>query len=265
MATLYFLPEHLTDRLRRSIPDRFDWYKSKGPWIDDFAVGAGWERASNVPLNLPPGTALKALLAGSDGDSQDLENSIKVHKALRALTPAQARDPRLWTRLTHVEFWSYMRSRWPAEKHAADRKKAERYVEAHYFVSRSEGRALLRNGAARLWWYAHLTHDDKRDNPYELTGVLLKNLDITQQVLERSMGRCPSVLIGFLEFLRENDALLKGGDANRTRIRALAKSLNLLGGVALLDCLAPATLKTHLSKELAAATNREKAATPQAA
>lgn len=59
-----------------------------------------------------------------------------------------------------------------------------RFIEARYFVAQNEGRALLRNGIARLWWVAHLSHDATRNNPYELTAALLYTLDITQQILE---------------------------------------------------------------------------------
>lgn len=228
-----------------------DWYQLADSWAEDFADGAKWELPTSLQPRLAGGANFGHLLADPESDDlMDTENSIRLHKALPDLTPAQARDPRLWTRLTHVEFWAYMRRRWPIERHLANRKKTERYVEERHFVARSEGRALLRNGMARLWWYAHLTHDAGRDNPYELTAVLLKNLDITQQILERSMGRCRAVLVAFLEFLMQNPGLLEGGDANRTKIRVLAKSLNLYGGVAVLDCLDPATLKNHLAAEL---------------
>jgi Family of unknown function (DUF6339) len=89
-----------------------------------------------------------------------------------------------------------------------------------------------------LQFEVRLTYDEKRTNPYELTAVLFKTLDITQTILERNMGRAPAVLGGFLEFLlRNRDLLLTGGDANRVRIRRLAMYLNLYGGVSVLDCL----------------------------
>jgi Family of unknown function (DUF6339) len=69
-----------------------------------------------------------------------------------------------------------------------------------YFVPQSQSRALLRNGVARLWWTAHVSFDPERANNYELTGTLLARLDITQQILERNMGRAPSVLKRFPSF-----------------------------------------------------------------
>jgi hypothetical protein len=186
-----------------------------------------------------------------DGNLKDLENSIRIHKALRQLTPLQARDPRVWTRIVHLDAWTYMRKRWPLERFSRDVEKGARFVARRYFVPQNEGRALLRNGIARLWWTAHLSYDHARDNPYELTGVLLSTLDITQQILERSMGRAPAVLTGFLELLMRNkDRLLTGGDQNRTRIRRLAKFLNMYGGVCLLDCLSETDIIKLLDMEL---------------
>lgn len=124
------------------------------------------------------------------------------------------------------------------QRYSNDPGKVERFVVSRYFVAQNQSRALLRNGIARLWWYAKITHDPDRKNPYELTGVLLDQLDITQQILERNLGRAQRVTTGFLEFLlRHKKELLGSGDAKRGQIRHLAKHLNLCGGTTLLDCL----------------------------
>ncbi|HYC60717.1 MAG TPA: DUF6339 family protein [Thermoanaerobaculia bacterium] len=111
------------------------------------------ELKAPLDLLLPEGTDLK-----------DIENAMRLHRALPHLTPLQARDPRLWTRLAHVDLWTYMRDRWPVERFADDADKRIRFVEGRYFVARSESRALLRNGIARLWWTARLSYDGNRQN-----------------------------------------------------------------------------------------------------
>jgi len=251
VTTVKILTESFVARLRRTVSGHLDWYAGDEPFAEDLASGGKWDISTSLEPQLPAGNQLSSLLLlPVDGDLKDTENAVRLHRAFANLTPVQARDPRLWTRFTHVEFWRYMRARWPVERYMEDTLKAERYVEGRYFVPRSEGRALLRNGMARLWWYAYLTHDDTRANPYELTGVLLNTLDITQQILERSLGRCRSVLVAFLEFLLQNPSLLERGEANRAAIRSLAKSLNLFGGVAVLDTLTPGIIKSHLNAEL---------------
>ena len=179
----------------------------------------------------------------------DVQNAILLHRALSFLTPAQATDERLWTRLAHVEFWAYMRRRWPVERNE-DASKAASFIANRYFVQQSQGRALLRHGVARLWWAAHLTWDSARDNQYELTEVLLSRLDITQQILERSIGRSTIIRRGFLEFLLLNrETLLVSGEKSRYAIRRLAKKLNLMGGVNIIDFLNEADVIRYLSKE----------------
>src|SRR5262249_35492451 len=166
-------------------------------------------RRRNGPVARP-----QAKLAPPEGeDLRDLDNAIRLHKAFPDLTPVQAQDPRLWVRLTHVELWGYMRARWPVERYLSDRGRAERVVLERYFVPQRQGRALLRNGAARLWWTAKVTFDPKRKNPYELTGVLLSKLDIAQQLLERNLGRIPALNHAFLDYLlRHKQDCLDNGE-----------------------------------------------------
>jgi hypothetical protein len=134
----------------------------------------------------------------------------------------------------------------------SNRDRAARFVESRYFVAQSQSRALLRNGLARLWWTAQLSHDPDRANPYELTAVLLSTLDITQQIVERGMSRAHNIIRAFLEFLlRNSQTLLARGDKNRGRIRRLAKHLNMYGGVCVLDLLSQGEVMDLLDKEFA--------------
>lgn len=246
MSTLTIFKSSFVNGLRSSIRPNLNKYLRDAPWIGDVGTKASREMSTSVEPSEPLHLELPV-----DGDLKDLENTIRMHKSLRSLSPLQARDPRLWTRLSHVDFWQYMRLRWQVEKHMPKPDKAIRFVEARYFVSQSQSRALLRNGIARLWWIAHVSCDPERENPYELTSVLLSTLDITQQILERGMGRASNIIKGFLEFLlRNSSTLLTGGDANRTRIRRLAKFLNMYGGVCILDCLTQAEIMDLLEKEL---------------
>lgn len=236
--------ENFLNRLKSSVRENLRRYRDDKPWVDDLP----WSQ-SPLPTPLEPTEPLR-LLEPDPEDLRDLENSIRVFSALPNLTPIQASDPRLWTRLTHVECWKYMRLRWPVERMGNNANKAERFILSRYFIQRNESRALLRNGLARLWWYAYVTHDPDKSNPYELTSVLLSTLDITQQIMERSLGRMPHVTSGFLEFLLYNKKKLLGpGDQKRRWIRHLAKRLNLFGGVTLLDCLTKSEIVEVLEEE----------------
>lgn len=235
------------DSLRVNISKNLKSYTADPVWVASVGGRSDRDIETSLVLRRPE----IELFEPESEDHKDIENAIRLHKAMPEFTRFQARDPRLWTRLSHVELWPYMRKRWPIEKYMKDGVKvAQGRVLERYFIAQSQSRALMRNGVARLWWGAHLTHDAKRANPYELTGVLFSTLDIAQQILERGMGRAPAVLHGFLEFLlKYNTELLTGGDANRARIRMLAKFLNMHGGVCILDCLSKAEVMDLLDAE----------------
>ncbi len=247
MANIIIFKAKFVDALRVDIPKNLKKYTIDQMWAS--AVGSKSDRDVLTPLALR--TAQIELLEPEPDDHKDIENAIRLHKSMPEFTRLQARDPRLWTRLGHIELWPYMRKRWPIEKYLKDGEKvAQGRVLERYFIAQSQSRALMRNGVARLWWGAYLTFDGKRANPYELTGVLFSTLDIAQQILERGMGRAPGVLHGFLEFLLNHNAeLLTGGDLNRARIRQLAKFLNMHGGVCLLDALSKAQVMDLLEAE----------------
>ena len=56
------------------------------------------------------------LLEKLDGRSRtasaDIENSLILYRALNGMTPALARDERIWVRLSHIECLDYARARW---------------------------------------------------------------------------------------------------------------------------------------------------------
>jgi hypothetical protein len=111
------------------------------------------------------------LLDPEGEDLKDLENSIKLHKALGFLTPLQARDhatmdaarPRR-VLAVHAEA---MEHRALAGQHRAGHR--------HSLLCRaeSEPRAAAERDRENSGGIRGLTYDAERKNPYELTAVLL--------------------------------------------------------------------------------------------
>jgi hypothetical protein len=242
MAFQKYFRENFVNRLFGDVESNLSRYIQDAPWAAAYAAGRPFELTSRIQL--PDGFALA--LPEKD-DLKDFENTQKLYEALKSLTPVQATDPRLWTYMTHLTFWTYMRRRWQLEESTTKPENRRDYVLSHYFVRSAESRALLRNGIARLWWYGFLTHDPNRENPYELTGILLKQLDIAQQILERSLGRNRDILHSFLIYLLDHSDLTEG-DKGRSAIRAIAKRLNLRGGVCVLDELGKAEIRRFLDE-----------------
>ena len=161
-------------------------------------------------------------------DKSDFDNSIALYQSLE-LNETQASDRRLWTYLTHVRFWNYMRKRWSIEEIEDPNGK----IKDRYFLNNVNIESLSRNGISRLWWYTHLTIDKSRKDHYELTRILLNRQEIAVNILERRLGSIGCVRKGILEYLRDNPNIMN----NEDKTRELIKFLNLVGGVKNLSML----------------------------
>lgn len=232
MKIRYFKQEYL-DKLKMLKDEaKLNHYKSENCWLNSFFNHENWYAQSKIEI---PGNI--ELVIGDSRSGTDLENSIKVYNALQdKLTPVQACDPRLWAYLCHETFWDYMKWRWPPAKIST--------IKSRYFVNGSSSRALSRNGLARLWWFAHLTYDKKRSNPYELTGVFLRHQDIQHNLIERNFGRNTNVLHAVLDFLKSRPGINSKDDYVK-----IGKIINRRGGVVLLDCQSNEQITNYLNEQ----------------
>ena len=104
---------------------------------------------------------------------------------------------------------------------------------------------FVRNGISRLRRFGHLTYDNKRTNPFELTDVLLSLQDIQVAFLERSLGRCRPLLRAVLETVQKHQDDLQTTPKSRDVIQEWAKEIRLYGGAYLLDAV-PADRLTYV-------------------
>lgn len=227
--------------LEDSITLNLPRYTSEQVWVLE---RLGMSCALNSQLEL---SAFPKLL-NADEASHDLENTKAFYTAYKNLTVSQATNPKLWAYLAHVDYWSYMRSRWPVESKEAHQKL--NYIRAHYFHAYEASRSFMRHGIARLWWYGYLTYDPLREDPWELTKKLLEKLDIAQTLLERNLSRNRTVLHSILDFFIQEEERIPSGNKGREFIRSLVKYLNFHGGVSVLDILSPADLRETLNQKL---------------
>lgn len=238
------LNRQFVSRLLDSLPDNVTRYTEDESWVEEWAGDTAWDFATPCEFAVP-----LELILPEGQNFFDLENSIRMHKALPNLTPVQAQDPRLWTRLTHVDLWDYMQARWPGDKYPETERNI-RWINSHYFVAQKQSRALVRNGVARLWWASKMTCDLSRDNPYELTSVLFSQLDIFKNLLEHNFGRAVTVTRAFLEFMLLNkEECLSSGSRPRQLVRDLSKAVNLHGGICVLDCKSNTAMLDFLNRE----------------
>ena len=168
-------------------------------------------------------------------------NSVSLYENLQ-INETQASDKRLWTYLTHVHFWDYMKKVWEVD-FSKDKSKIIDFIRDRYFLNTLNIRSLTHNGISRLWWYTHLTVDHSRKDNYELTKVLLSLQDIPVSLLERSMGSSNNVRKAVLEFLLENPDY-----KTSKNVQNLLRQLNLAGGVKNIPMLKLNEIKSILSK-----------------
>ncbi len=244
MNKLTFLKENSLERLQANINANQHRYSDAAPWLNAYFSGSGWFQDSNVIQ----ADSFQLRMPISKSDLCDLENTRIVYSALRHLTPLQAADPRLWTYLTHITHWEYMRKRWPIEQYLGKQNLRENLQERYFFMP-NKSRALIRNGIARLWWYGHCSYDQTRQDPFELTTALLKNLDVTQSILERAFSLNTNVTKTMLSVLLDRE---RAGKAFyiRDNVRNLAKYMVQIGGVTIIDALDEPDLRELVSDKI---------------
>lgn len=210
--------------LKADIDGLVDRYQEDESWLSEYFGQQRWHRkmfdGGDIELVLDP------------SPSNDLENSIRLFNGLKGISRTLAVDEGFWTYLSHVTFWEYMRSRWPVSDGLT------RIRSRYFFDSGGRHRALVRHGIARLWWYAYATYDETRENPFELTEVLLKRISVAQALLERSMSSNPKIMKGILIAIDRAESLGGFSAPVRTVVRDdLMGYMNQIGGVRILDVL----------------------------
>lgn len=228
---LHVLRESALSQLRSNIGGNIGKYSLDEPWINEELRGGRWSLDTHLEL---PGHF--ELVVPDDDSTYDLENSKRLFLALKDLTPVQAADERLWAYLSHTVGWQYMRKRWNVDNFRGNAEKRKQYIRDRYFFMPNRDRALVRNGIARLWTYAYVTYDEQRDDPFQLTEVLLQKLDIAQQLLERSFSRVPELPKAVMRVLQTypKDQL---DLTDRDQFRDVMRHVNRVGGVTILDML----------------------------
>jgi len=174
----------------------------------------------------------------------EYENVRRVYSRLKFLSDSEASDERLWAGMCLGPFWSYTQYRWNVTTAES--------IQQHFMFGYGSRRSLTRNALSRLWWIGRLTYDNlgKRSHPYELTQFVCENADYIMHVLERNTSNNPTIVNAFLAAIL--DARNEGASINTNIVGELAKYLNLLGGIYILDCLEYQTIYDKIKTKVTA-------------
>jgi hypothetical protein len=258
MDKLKIFKEHALNSLEDNIGENIDFYKQDDIWVEGFFEKTSWaidSKLADLPddlLLLPTGKTGKDLL--------DYENSQRVYLALNTLSLSQASDPRLWTYLTHVKYWKFMRARWPIEQTQEDQEELDEglkkksplgSIKSRYFVMGDMSRALTRNGIARLWWAGYTCHNEyaKKESEFDYMKPLFETQDVFATFMERAFSKNKSIMKTLLKVLYDR---YESGNAisDRLKYRSLAKYLILFGGVSIIDSLDQSKLTSIIEEHI---------------
>ena len=193
-----------------------------------------------------PNIAKTTILLNRINADNDFETAVQIFEAFKNSEPIQASDERLWTYLSHVDLYPYMIKRWNAV-HERTAKDPISYIVEHWFLSSTSQAGLLRHSLSGLWWAVYLSVDENRNDKYELTKILFRQLDFTTRTLGAyKLGRHKEAVIGILEFIHENEDLFKQNLQSKTRF--ITKHLNLIGGTKPVSYYNRAFFKSELQK-----------------
>jgi hypothetical protein len=235
MSKLLILRERSLNELQDNLPNNILSYSLEESWLTNYFQSQNWYVESKLP-SLPD----DLLLLPNLGNNYDLQNSQRIYEALSGITLSQASDPRLWTYLTHIKFWHYMKKRWPVDKNlkGEDLTSVISSLKDRYFLIGDRSRGLTRNGVARLWWSGYIcqTVDNNGGNNFDLAIPLFLKQDIYSSFMERAYSKNKMVMRAILSVLLKKYQEGKPFD-DRQKVRALAKYLVMVGGVTILDAI----------------------------
>ncbi len=221
-----FLSERKVLELSNSIPENLERY-ANGDFLD-------LERENGWGIETTVVTVDLELLEKLDGRSRtasaDIENSLILYTALKGMTPALARDERIWVRLAHIECLDYARARW-LSGYTGDA--LEQRVRDHMFAPNL---TAIRddNALSRLWWNFHIATIADPEDPEGALRLILKTADIRSNFVERAGTLSRKPLARAVVRAMRNDPWITSSEK---AFREFMKALNRDGGGILFEAL----------------------------
>lgn len=230
---ILYVGQSVADQLWDSVESNLDRYRDQG--FLDLVASGNWSIPLHRDFDPSPLTELNA----DKGIEIELANSKRVWAALRTLTPALARENRLWVRLSHVECIEFCRSRWLSSGSDETLIKA---IRMHFFAN---GRTAARDdhAIARLWWNSWIAHQVNPSDPDSALRAILTRADVRLSLVERPwMFARRSLAAAIVELMLAESWLTE----KEAHFREFVKAANLLGGGIVFEALSKAEIESFL-------------------
>lgn len=243
---LYFIEQDNLDIIKTNLPTWAANFKNDSPeWLTEwFKKEYDNSLLKETKFEVPD---FNLDMSEEKEELTDSKNAQLIYDNLSFLSESQASDERLWAGLCIGNFWKYTQYRWEIKK-----KCTPDSIKQHYMFAYGARRSLIRNAIARLWWIGRLTYDENRSDKYELTKFMCEHNDHIMHILERNTSNNPMIIQAFIDGILV--ARSEGLNINTDAVGELAKYLNLLGGIYILDCLPKDRIKEKIlvkARELA--------------
>lgn len=232
---LGYFTEEAYEKLYRDIDENAEKYAGTEEWLPEyFGVGTEYfHQSKTVDVAAFHPYMMPEPLDDDAKSQEDLINTRALYDAFKSLTPLQASNKYMWTYLCHAvpEYREYIQHRWMSSERANT-------IKTRFFVPGAS--ALLNDNAlSRLWWYGHLTYDEKSNDHYALTKILFTNQTICTDVMDTLNRMNFNRIKGVLLAIRDFKDLLDGSEGITEYFRECKKYLNHYAAVTTLDFLEP--------------------------
>jgi len=171
-----------------------------------------------------------------DKKKTDIHNALKIYEAYKFLNESQASDERLWCGLSlEKNNMDYLFYRW------GHTKETMKYRLTYHAAGK---RGMAYHGLARLWWFAHLTYQEKNQDSYELTRFVFDHPHIMEKMIYRNFSNSQGVRLSIIKAIKKY--VDNNGAYSTRKIDELYKFVSLIGGSRLLDVIPERELEMEL-------------------
>ncbi|NVD29123.1 hypothetical protein HUO14_14585 [Parasphingorhabdus flavimaris] len=173
MLPLKYVSDKVVERLFDGVPENLELYISGN--FEKKAAEQGWGLELKQVTYDPE---FPSKLDPNNSPETEIGNSLLVHSAIKGMTPAVARQERVWVRLCHLDCLEYSRKRWIRSNPDKD--------VANHFFAKTLDQCRDDNAIARLWWNGHIASRIDPSNPERVLKQVLARANIRLQFLDRS-------------------------------------------------------------------------------
>jgi hypothetical protein len=237
----------LVQRLKDSIQDNIERYRTGefSEWLEHEYEADFFE------LDIPEIDSIDLqVLNDVEGKVIDDDRDVKLlFLKLQDLSPALARDARLWTTLCHIYVLPYIRKRNPKLMTAAGDELTKLIVSRFFIVGGGRGYERT-NALARLWWYGYIAKKTNVDFD-KAVHALVENTGNRADIVERpGIAACGNYMTAMTQVLVEAKDNKSNYFNTRAKYRPMLMAVFETAGRKFFPSMEPASIKSRIEEQI---------------